>query len=345
MSTITIKHVAALAGVSPKTVSRVINGEAHVRPELRETVLRVVGELNYRPNAFARGLSSARSFLIAMFFDDPSSSYAADIQRGALQRCRELSHHLLIEGIDPARADWREQLAATLREVKLGGVILAPPLCDMPEIVDMVRAEGVAVVRIAPGLNEIDTPQVRMDDRTAARDMTRLLIGHGHREIAFIKGRAGHSAAPLRLAGFQDAMAEAGLAVADARLPDGDFSFRSGLEAGDALLVADDRPTAIFASNDEMALGVLVAAMRRGIAVPGDLSVVGFDDAPIARMSWPQLTTIHQPKEEMAAAAVDLLVGPVYREQREDMTLCVELPYTLVRRPSSGPVAGHAPTG
>lgn len=338
MSTITIKHVAARAGVSPKTVSRVINGEAHVRPELRETVMRVVDELNYRPNTFARGLSSARSFLIGMFFDDPTSGYAADIQRGALQRCRELSHHLLIEEIDPTSERWREQLAATLREVKLGGAILAPPLCDMPEVVDILRAEGVPVVRIAPGLSEIDTPQVRMDDRSAAQEMTRLLIDLGHRDIAFIKGRAGHSAAPLRLAGFEAAMADAGLPVADHLFHDGDFSFRSGLEAGDAILSAEHRPSAIFASNDEMALGVLVAAMRRGIAVPADLSVVGFDDAPIARMSWPQLTTIHQPKEEMAATAVDLLVGPAYREQRDDMTLCVELPYTLVRRPSSGPV-------
>lgn len=339
MSTITIKHVAARAGVSPKTVSRVINGEAHVRAELREAVMRVVDELNYRPNAFARGLSSARSFLIALFFDDPSSSYAADVQRGALQRCRELSHHLLVEGLDPTSDSWREQLAATLREVKLGGAVLAPPLCDMPELVAMISDHGVPVVRIAPGLSEVATPQVRMDDRQAAHDMTRLLIELGHREIAFIKGRTGHSAAPLRLAGFEDAMREAGLPLAADRLPDGDFSFRSGLEAGDALLGAANPPSAIFASNDEMALGVLVAAMRRGINVPGDLSVVGFDDAPIARMSWPQLTTIHQPKEEMAATAIDLLVGPAYRDLRDDATLCVELPYTLVRRPSSGPAA------
>ncbi|TCP34837.1 LacI family DNA-binding transcriptional regulator [Sphingomonas sp. BK235] len=334
MSGVTIKDVAERAGVSLKTVSRVINREGNVRDALREAVLRVVDELNYRPNAFARSLSSSRSFLLGMFFDDPSSSYAADLQRGALHRCRELGYHLVVEGIDTARPDWRAQLEATLREVRLGGAILTPPVCDMPEVLAVFRASGVSIVRIAPGLEADASPQVRMDDRAAAREMTELLIALGHRDIAFVGGRAGHSATPLRYAGFEDAMRAAGLAIRPERVLDGDFSFRTGIEGAELLLDTHDRPTAVFATNDEMALGVLVVAMRHGVAVPDALSVVGFDDAPIARMAWPQLTTIRQPKEEMAAAAVELLAAPA---SDSEAARCVELPYALLRRPSSGP--------
>jgi len=117
-SAITIKDVAARAGVSPKTVSRVINGEQHVRPEIREAVMRVVAELDYHPNAFARGLSSSRSFLLGIFFDDPASGYAADVQRGALERCRAWSHHLVVEAVDREGADWMARVDGSLREVR-----------------------------------------------------------------------------------------------------------------------------------------------------------------------------------------------------------------------------------
>lgn len=336
MTTITIKDVAARAGVSPKTVSRVINGEAHVRPDVREAVARVVAEMDYRPNAFARGLSSSRSFMIGLFFDDPASGYAGDIQRGALTRARELSHHLIVEPLDPLQPDWRERLGATLREVRLSGAILTPPIGDSREIIEVFERHGVPVVRIAPGTEVGRTPQVGMDDRAAARQMTEFLLSLGHRDIGFIKGNVRHSASALRLNGFRDAMAAAGERWRPDRVLDGDFSFRSGIEGADILLDSPARPTAIFASNDEMALGVLVAAMRRQIAVPQTLTVVGFDDAPIARMAWPQLTTIRQPNVEMAAAAVDILIGPGRRLDGIDAT-ALQLPYDMIERPSSAP--------
>lgn len=331
---VTIRDVAAQAGVSPKTVSRVINGEAHVRPEVREAVMRVVDALDYRPNAFARGLSSARAFLIGLFFDDATSGYAADVQRGALQRCRELSYHLVVEPIDLTRADWRGKLTGTLSELRLAGAILTPPICDSDDLIELLERQGVPVVRIAPRLAPDRTASARMDDRAAARDMTATLIADGHRDIAFIKGKPDHSATPLRWAGFRDALTEAGLPIRDDRVLQGDFTFRSGLEVGELLLAHESRPTAVFAANDEMALGVLVMAMRNHIAVPEALSVVGFDDAPIARMAWPQLTTIRQPNPEIAAAAVDLLVGA-----GAGTKATMELPYTLLKRASSGPVS------
>lgn len=339
MTAVTIKDVAARAGVSPKTVSRVMNGEAHVRTAVREAVMRVVEELGYRPNAFARGLSSSRSFLIGMFFENPSCAYAADLQRGALRRCREFSHHLVVEELDPRRPDWRERLTDTLREVRLGGAILVPPICDHAGVVELLHQHDVPVVRIAPGAADGGTPRVRMDDRGAAREMTGLLLSLGHRDIAFIRGPAGHSATMQRWCGFQDAMAAAGQAIDPRRVLEGDFTFRSGLDAAETLLGTPDLPSAVFASNDEMALATIVEAMRRGIAVPERLSVVGFDDAEIARMAWPQLTTIRQPNADMAAAAIDLLIAPAWQARRGEDGLCVELPYVLVRRPSVAAVA------
>lgn len=336
MTTITIKDVAARAGVSPKTVSRVINGESYVRAELREAVQKVVDELGYRPNAFARGLSSSRSFLIGLFFDDPASGYAADVQRGALARCRALSYHLVVEQVDRDRADWLEHCDATLRVVRLSGAILTPPVCDWPELLDLLERHQVPVVRIAPGDFPIRTPQVQMDDYGAAREMTAQLIAMGHSGIVFIQGNPTHHAAAHRYKGFCAAMADAGLAVPNARVLQGDFSFRSGLEAAEQLLSHSNRPTAVFAANDEMALAVLVVAMRHGIAVPEQLSVAGFDDAPIARMAWPQLTTIRQPNVEMAATAVEMLVRA--QGSADAGAMVRQLPYALVMRTSTGPL-------
>ena len=344
MTPVTIKDVAARAGVSPKTVSRVMNGEEHVRPAVREAVLKVVAELAYRPNAFARGLSSARSFLVGLFFDEPSTAYAADVQRGAIARCRELSHHLVVEPVDRSLPDWMAKLDTTLRDLRLAGAVLAPPICDWPDLLDLLEEHAVPVVRIAPGQAPERTPQVRMDDRAAARELTEHLLGLGHRDIAFIRGNPTHSATGARWQGFSDAMRGAGVTVPSRRVMQGDFTFRAGLAAAEALLDDGDRPTAIFASNDEMALATLVVAMRYRIAVPEQLSVVGFDDAQFARIAWPQLTTVRQPNADMAAAAISMVIGGGSGGSgggggEEPGSAVVELPYSLIVRASSGPVS------
>lgn len=342
MKAVTIKDVAARAGVSPKTVSRVINGEQHVRDEIRENVLRVVEEMAYKPNAFARGLSSSRSFLVGLFVDDPVSGYAADLQRGALDQCRTYSHHLVVEKVEREQPDWLAQTDATLRELSLSGAILASPVCDWTELLDLFASHKIPVVRLSPATEPDRTQQVRIDDRAAAREMTERLIALGHREIAFVRGHPGHSAAAQRWRGFAEACADAGIDVPARRILQGDFSFKSGLAAAETILADPQRPTAIFASNDKMAFGAIVVAMRHGISVPADLSIVGFDDDEIARMAWPPLTTIHQPNAEMAAVAVDLLVGNPARE-RTDPPDCVQLKYSLTERESWAPVAHFHP--
>jgi LacI family transcriptional regulator len=339
--TITIKDVAERAGVSIKTVSRVMNGEAHVRAALRESVMRVVEELGYRPNAFARSLSSARSYLLGLFLGDPDwSGYIAGMHRGALIRCRERNYHLVVEPIDSIGPDWEKQLTGSIAGLRLDGAILAPPLCRFEPLIERLEAIGLPYVRISPGEDEARSGLVDIDEESAASAMARHLLDLGHRDIGFIEGIPTHAATPKRRAGFLSAMQAAGIAVAADRIVPGDFTFRGGLDAGERLLGGDRRPTAIFASNDDMALGVMSAAARLGLSAPGDVSVAGFDDAPTARIAWPPITTVRQPVGEMAAAAVDILIDPAYRDAAADARFRVELDYELVIRGSTGAPPG-----
>jgi len=342
VSVLTIKDVAARAGVSAKTVSRVINGERHVRADKRERVLQVVRELDYRPNAFARGLSSSRSYLLGLLIDDPASGYAAEVQLGALMRCREKNYHLLVERIERDSPDWEAELSRSLAVLKLDGVILTPPLCDNAALTTLLEAADIPFVRIAPSAAEAVSGYVRMDDGSAAAEITRHLIGLGHRRIGFIKGDPAHGATAARLQGFASEMARSGLTIAPELIREGDFSSRTGFVEADALLSLAEPPTAIFASNDDMALGTLMAATRRGLAVPHALAIAGFDDAPSSRVTWPQLTTIHQPKAAMAAEAVDILTDPAYRDRMADRSYRRAIDYRLMIRGSTD--AGADPT-
>jgi LacI family transcriptional regulator len=305
---VTIHHVARRAGVSIKTVSRVLNLEPNVSPDTRERVRAAVEALQYRPNQSARSLAGTRSFLIGLFYDNPSPAYVSDVQLGAISRCREAGYHVIVEPLESASPDVGAQVRATLSTLRVDGVILTPPVCDNPAVMAALDAAGTPYVRIAPQSELGRAAYVHMDDRRAAAEMTRRLIAEGHRDIGFIKGHPDHGASHLRFQGYAEALAERGYELRPDRLAQGWFSFASGVEAAEQLLAGGDRPTAIFASNDDMALGVIAAAARMGIKAPGALSVAGFDDTPAACMVWPQLTTVRQPIEAMAAAAADLLI-------------------------------------
>jgi LacI family transcriptional regulator, galactose operon repressor len=334
LGSVTIDDVAALAQVSTKTVSRVLNSEPHVRPELRERVAEAVRNLNYRPNVAARALAGSRAYLLGLCYDNPSPGYVSAIQVGALAACRAAGYHLLVEQIDSLGQVGANQLEALLQAVKMDGLILSPPVCDRADLLDLLERRGAPFVRIAPAADFDRAPYVHMDDRKAAYDMTRLLQSLGHRRIGFVRGPLDHSAAPLRQQGFLDAMGDAGLMVRPEWVVSGAFSFRSGVGAAERLLSLPERPTAIFASNDDMALGVMAAANRLGLGLPGDLSVAGFDDSPIAQVVWPQLTTIRQPVEAMARAAAGMLVEGL---GRTSAPLARLLDFELVVRGSTGP--------
>ena len=332
MSAITIKDVALRAGVSIKTVSRVLNREPHVRPDTRDAVLAAVQALNYVPNVSARALAGSRSYLIGLYFDDPTPAYVSQAEQGVMGACRRFGYHLIVERLQRRDEDFGAQLAGLRDHVRVDGSIITPPLCDELALLDVLDAHGARYVRISPTVQPERSPSVQFDDYGAAYAMTGRLIGMGHRRIAFISGPEEHVAAYRRQQGFIQAMRDAGLNIAPEWLERGDFHSRSGWLAGERLLTGPRPPTAVFAGNDDMALGVMAVANRLHLDIPGHLSLVGFDDTPSAEAVWPQLTTVRQPVLEMARAAAMLLIEP---DDEAEATAVHMLDFTLVFRESA----------
>lgn len=303
----TITDVARRAGVSMKTVSRVLNAEPHVRDEVRQKVLSAAEELRYRPNMSARSLAGARSYVIG-FLLSVFSPYMVQAQLGALKACRERGYHLLTETVDLA-SDVDLEIDQLSRAVSVDGVILLPPLVDSARLLDALDKAGVPYVRISPASDHGRGLYVEVDDEAAGRVMTEHLLGLGHRRIGFICGADGHGASAKRLKGYRDAMEQAGVPVEPGLIQPGAFTYETGLQAARTLLALEQRPTAVFASNDLMACAVLARAHELGLHLPDDLSVAGFDDIPSASMVWPTLTTMRQPVVDMAAAATELIIG------------------------------------
>jgi LacI family transcriptional regulator len=304
---VTIQEVADLAEVSAKTVSRVINNEPGVHVDTRNRILKAIEQLDYQPNVNARGLAGDRSFLIGLFCDKPGD-YLSDFQAGAVQRCRESDFHLMVEPWDGDSAEVGRQVNTLLRQLRLEGVILLPPLSDHPVILEKLAEKSIPTVRVAPRVKPTDSPWVGIDDYAAARCMTRHLLELGHRRIGFILGRPGHGATDERFRGFRDEMSAAGIPIVEELIKAGNFLFADGLVCAEQLLRTPVPPTAIFASNDDTAAAVVSVAHRLGLTLPDQLSVAGFDDASIATMIWPELTTIRQPVAALARTAADLII-------------------------------------
>ncbi len=317
------------------TVSRVINGESNVRDTTRELVMEAVRALNYRPNPAARVLAGARDIRIALIYSNPSASYLSEMLVGALDGSHRAAAQLVLDRWDNLKPTAEKAAAQKLAE-GVTGVILPPPLCESKALAAAFAAQGVAAVALATGRAREDVSCVRIDDFHAAREMTLHLISLGHTRIAFIKGQPTQTASGQRQAGFEAAMEESGLEVDPALVVQGYFSYKSGLEAAEKLLARKRLPTAIFATNDDMAAAAISVAHRRGLDVPGDISVVGFDDTPIATTVWPELTTIRQPIAAMAEAAINLLLHKIRRPKDRHSTQPVDhlVPYVLVKRDS-----------
>ncbi len=313
----TIYDVANHAGVSIKTVSRVMNAEPNVRAEMRDRVLAAAATLHYQPNLSARSLAGARSFLIAAFVDasltlqhwrnERGTDYLARIQLGATLPCRAAGFHLLIELVDNEAPSMRQDVANVLAALKPYGVILTPPSADNLILLEVLRQAGTPYVRLGPERTDGGGLRLSLDDRAAARGMTQHLLDLGHRRIGFIEGDRRYGSSSARRAGFLQAMQAQRLFTP--WIAEGDFTYVSGLQAGLALLGREERPTAIFASNDDMALGCLAAAGELGLTVPQDVSIAGFDDSTGSRFSRPRLTTLRQPIVEMSALAAERLIG------------------------------------
>ncbi len=346
MSTPTIDDVARTAGVSIKTVSRVVNNEPNVRESTRERVQRVIDELNYRPDKSARSLKSGRSYLIGLVYDDPaiydipSSGYVIKIQEGVLTVCKQFNYEMVIHPCNYRDPRIAQELKALVKTSRLDGVVVAPPLSGMPEVIEAFRSVNCPIISLSPGPQVTDMARVETNDRGVCRDMTNYLIELGHRRIAFIDGHADHDALKQRILGYKDALAENGIEYNPDYVEYGDNSIRAGDECSHRLLSRNPRPTAIFACNDDMAAGALRTAQQRGYVIPDDLSIVGFDDVPIAQQVFPTLTTIRQPLVRMAALAAERLISGVSSKQESSELFSVEA--EIVVRSSTGPAPAGA---
>lgn len=317
MSKPTIHDVARVAGVSIKTVSRVLNGEPKASQKTRDRVMAAVASLEYTPNLSARSLSAARNYMMAFVFatfpDMPTISlqneYIAGLQVGAVTAARAAGFHLLVEPLEMTDQGFEERAARIFSMPAVDGFIIMPGLADDPRLLRILKEQSGHYVRVSPGVEVPELPaMVRIDEYQAAADMTRHLLQGGHRRIGFIGGRPNFGSAELRLQAFRDVMQAAG-AFDPTLVRNGDYTRESGRLAGDELLSLAERPTAIFAANDNMAIGVLALAHQRGLRIPADLSVAGIDDISIAANIWPALTTVRQPIVAMGAAAASYIVA------------------------------------
>jgi len=337
----TIFDVAELAGVSIKTVSRVVNNEPNVRASTKERVDEAIAELNYRPDQSARNLASHRSHLIGLVYDDPdayelpSSGYVVNMQQGALKACRSARSELLIHPCNYRAKDVGKQLKSLIEETRPAGIIVAAPLSNMPKIVRAIEETGTPFVRISPGSKNGKHYSVATNDREVCAEMTRYIASLGHKKIAFITGDPTHKAVTRRFEGYRDGLEQSGLRFSKGLVVEGDNSIGSGEACAEKLLKRKHPPTAIFTANDDMAAGVIRVADRLGIDVPGQLSVAGFDDIALARQIYPALTTIRQPLDEMAERAATMLIQGKSEDDSAKGTEIV--PATIQIRESTGP--------
>lgn len=328
----TIKDVAARVGVSPMTVSRVINGQKGVGDDTRTAVEDAIRALGYTPNVAARSLVTSAEPKIGVIYSNPSAAFMSDFLIGVFEEASARGVRLVLlkgQGGKPPAEARLKQLAAS----GVAGFIVTPPLGESPAVLELLRETGLPIAAVGAHAVE-DAICVRIDDRRAAYEMTQHLLDLGHRRLGFIVGNPDQAASAERLAGFYAAVREAD----DVRttVAQGDFSFTSGLRAAEQLLDASPMPSAIFASNDDMAAAVVSVAHRRQLDVPHALTVVGFDDTPAAVMLWPPLTTVHQPVRELASEAFRLLVAEIAATERSTPRHPDHvLEHTIVKRQST----------
>lgn len=330
----TMADVAKLAGVSPMTVSRVMNDKSTVRQKTRDKVYAAVAALNYAPNQAARRLAGSKPIRIGFLYSNPSAGYLSEFLVGLLNQASLNNVQLVVEKCEAGEHE--EEQTERLIANGVDGIILPPPLCDAPGIIALVAEAGIPAVAVACGQPDARVSAVSIDDFQAAFVMTNHLIALGHQRIGFVIGHPNQTASARRLAGFQAAIAEKGAHADPELIVQGMFTYRSGLDAAEVLLALENRPTAVFASNDDMAAAVVAIAHRLGLDVPGDLTVAGFDDTALATTIWPELSTVRQPITEMAEAAVQFLVRHI-RARREGVPEAPEhivMDFSLIRRQS-----------
>lgn len=329
----TIDDVARVAGTSPKTVSRVLNNEPNVRESTRRQVLDAISALKYRPLASARSLATNRSFMVGLLYDNRSPSYIMEVQAGVLEACEAQHYSMMVQPLISAAPDFVDRIEDILSRHRPDGLILTPPITDHPQLLDSLRRNDVPFASIAP-LHPKGCIGTLLREREAAAAMVAHLVALGHRRIAHILGDPRHGAGIWRLAGYRDGLKHAGLKENPAYMVQGQFSFESGVAGARQLLALREPPSAIFAADDDMAIGAIWAASEAGLTVPDDVSICGFDDTMLATQVWPPLTTVHQPVREMGRRATEELLR---RTTGKGEATMVEVDYEMCIRASTAP--------
>jgi len=334
----TINDVARVAGVSKKTVSRVINRSSQVRKDTYEKVEKVIAELNYSPDPQARGLSFRRSYLFGLVYVNINASFIPEFQRGVLESSRPNGFEVVVHPCDYRSPHLADELREFIDRLKLGGVILMPPMAENEELISAIRESGCHCVRLLPAPLDDPANMVQSNDRLAVKQVADHLIDFGHRNIGFIHGRKLAISARERFEGFRDALEQRNIKLLKRNIAWGDYTFASGLAGAQKLLNNKPRPTAIFASNDEMALGAIVAATRWGIKIPQQLSIVGFDNVSHAAEICPSLTTINHDLKRMGQLAAEKLAALLRNDPEQAAKIETLIELNLITRESTGPV-------
>jgi LacI family transcriptional regulator len=327
-----IEDVARVAGVSMKTVSRVLNNEPNVKEHTRQRVQAAVAKLNYKPHPSARSLAGQKSYMIALLYDNPSANYLMEIMSGVLEACEASHYNMMLQPLLYRSSNFLQSVKAWISHSRFDGLVLTPPITDDPALIKWLNESQIPYSSVSPKVKK-DCIGVTLDERRAAREIVEHLVSLGHRRIAHIKGHPDHGASGWRLAGYREGLAKAGIPLDPKLVVDGEFSFDSGVTSARQILNLKRPPTAVFAANDDMAAGVISVAYERGLSIPRDISICGFDDTPMSRQISPSLTTIRQPSQDMGRVATFELLKAIRDPQAGEM---VRMPFALKLRSSTG---------
>mgnify|MGYP001197175709 CR=1 FL=1 len=336
----TIIDVARQAGVSPTTVSRVLNNDPHaVGAETRERVLKVVQELNFTPNPLAKGLLGVATHLIGVIVGDASDPYYANIVKGISDTAQNEGYLTIVCNTDRDPQIELRFLNAILHYsadgivFASGGSVLPDHQEQFQEIVETLKLRNVPVVAL--GNRDLNVPQVSIDDVQAAQDMTEYLIELGHRRIGFILGPTGMITSQRRFEGYRRTLEKHGIPYNPSLVMEGDFTFESGLQAANQLVDQNPMVTAVFASNDREALGCLFGLKQKGVSVPDQVSIAGFDDIEMLQFVSPSVSTVRVPMYEIGAMGIKQLLKAKTTKEADSKN--VYLPHSLVIRESTVP--------
>lgn len=333
---VTIKEVAREAGVSIATVSRVFNDSGPVNDDTRQRIVEVARRLRYIPNGAARSLITSRTQTLGVLLPDLYGEFFSEVIRGIDQTAQQHRYHLLLSSSHNEQAEIEAALRAMKGRVD-GLIVMYPGIHD-----DVLRdnvSERLPVVLLNCRIEGDGVDSITINNHGGAYAMTHHLIGHGHRRIALITGGRENYDAMERVRGYRAALRDGGATADGALEVEGAFTERSGYEAARHILALDPRPTAIFASNDVMAIGAISALREAGLRIPEDMAVAGFDDIPIAAYMTPPLSSVHVPISLLGARAMERLITGVREQNRQSRRQDV-VPTTLVLRGSCGCHAG-----